>query len=153
MANLEAIEREMRSLGWWYQHLELPNGLQTGNGQEPGYNAKARWNFIAQRIAWMQNALVRALHRPAPVGYVRFYACAVRSNRVPTLWRVDAQAFPSRRKQGQCGRDWTPASAGVTEASDFWQENPKVNRRTSWVPVAGSSERQSSRRPPRESPR
>ncbi len=47
MGNLEAIEQEMRSLGWWYQHFELPNGLRTGNGQEPGYDAKARWNFIA----------------------------------------------------------------------------------------------------------
>ncbi len=50
MANLEAIEQEMRSLGWWYQHFELPNGLRTGNGQEPGYDAKARWNFIAPHV-------------------------------------------------------------------------------------------------------
>ncbi|HEU0008073.1 MAG TPA: DUF1698 domain-containing protein [Terriglobia bacterium] len=50
MANLEAIEQEMRSLGWWYQHFELPNGLRTGNGQEPGYDAKARWNLIEPHV-------------------------------------------------------------------------------------------------------
>ena len=50
MANLEALEQEMRSLGWWYQHFELPNGLRTGSGQEPGYDAKARWNFIAPHV-------------------------------------------------------------------------------------------------------
>jgi hypothetical protein len=33
MANLEAIEQELRSLGWWYQHFELPNGLR--NGERP----------------------------------------------------------------------------------------------------------------------
>lgn len=47
MKTKEAIEKEMRSLGWWYQHFEFPNGLRTGSGQEPGYDANARWNFIA----------------------------------------------------------------------------------------------------------
>ncbi len=46
MKTREMIEQEMRSLGWWYQHFEFPNGLRTGNGQEPGYDAKARWNFM-----------------------------------------------------------------------------------------------------------
>jgi tRNA (mo5U34)-methyltransferase len=48
--SLEAIQQEMDSLGWWYQHFEFPNGLRTGNGQEPGYDAKARWNFIAPHV-------------------------------------------------------------------------------------------------------
>ncbi len=47
MKTKEAIEQEMHSLGWWYQHFEFPNGLRTGSGQEPGYDANARWNFIA----------------------------------------------------------------------------------------------------------
>ncbi len=48
MADMESIEQEMRSLGWWYQHFELPNGLRTGKGE--GYDAKARWNLIAPHV-------------------------------------------------------------------------------------------------------
>jgi tRNA (mo5U34)-methyltransferase len=38
----------MRSLGWWYQHFDLPNGLRTGKGE--GYDAQARWNLIAPHV-------------------------------------------------------------------------------------------------------
>jgi hypothetical protein len=42
MKSFEEIEREMHSLGWWYQHFQFPNGLQTGDGREPGYDAQAQ---------------------------------------------------------------------------------------------------------------
>ena len=48
MADMESIEQEMRSLGWWYQHFDLPNGLRTGKGE--GYDALARWNLIAPHV-------------------------------------------------------------------------------------------------------
>jgi tRNA (mo5U34)-methyltransferase len=48
MADTASIEREMRSLGWWYQHFDLPNGLRTGKGE--GYDAQARWNLIAAHV-------------------------------------------------------------------------------------------------------
>src|SRR4249920_1359332 len=38
------IERELRSLGWWYQHFELPNGLWTSDGNPPSYDPRDRWN-------------------------------------------------------------------------------------------------------------
>jgi tRNA (mo5U34)-methyltransferase len=47
MKSNEEVEKEIRSLGWWYQHFAFPNGLRTGNGQEPGYDAEARWNLLA----------------------------------------------------------------------------------------------------------
>ena len=50
MKSVTEVEREMRSLGWWYQHFELPNKLRTGTGQEPGYDALNRWNFIAAHV-------------------------------------------------------------------------------------------------------
>jgi hypothetical protein len=40
----EEVEREMRSLGWWYQHFELPNGVWTGDGNPPAYDPHDRWN-------------------------------------------------------------------------------------------------------------
>jgi tRNA (mo5U34)-methyltransferase len=40
----EEVEREMRSLGWWYQHFELPNGVWTGDGNPPAYDPRDRWN-------------------------------------------------------------------------------------------------------------
>ena len=40
------FEKEMRSLGWWYQHFEFPNGVRTGAGTPPGYDARTRWAFI-----------------------------------------------------------------------------------------------------------
>jgi tRNA (mo5U34)-methyltransferase len=42
----EEVEREMQALGWWYQHFEFPNGVRTGTGREPGYDAMARWMLI-----------------------------------------------------------------------------------------------------------
>ena len=45
-SDIEAAERELDSLGWWYQHFELPNGLWTGEGQEPGYLPESRWRLI-----------------------------------------------------------------------------------------------------------
>lgn len=46
MKTREEVEREMQSLGWWYQHFAFPNGVRTGTGQEPGYDAETRWNLI-----------------------------------------------------------------------------------------------------------
>jgi tRNA (mo5U34)-methyltransferase len=40
----DEAEREMRSLGWWYQHFELPNGVWTGDGKPPAYDPRDRWN-------------------------------------------------------------------------------------------------------------
>ena len=44
--NASAFEKEMRSLGWWYQHFEFPNGVKTGDGTLQGYDARSRWSFI-----------------------------------------------------------------------------------------------------------
>jgi hypothetical protein len=41
-----AAPSELDSLGWWYQHFELPNGLWTGDGQEPSYLPELRWKMI-----------------------------------------------------------------------------------------------------------
>ena len=41
-----AFEKEFQSLGWWYQHFELPNGVKTGAGEPPGYDTRKRWSFI-----------------------------------------------------------------------------------------------------------
>ena len=46
MKTRDQVEEEMRSLGWWYQHFELPSGVRTGTGQEPGYDAMSRWKLI-----------------------------------------------------------------------------------------------------------
>ena len=40
------IEKEVRRLGWWYQHFELPCGVQTGNGTEPSYQPETRWKLL-----------------------------------------------------------------------------------------------------------
>ncbi len=45
----EAIE-ELETLGWWYQHFELPNGLWTGDGKEPGYLPQTRWQLIEKFV-------------------------------------------------------------------------------------------------------
>lgn len=37
-------------LGWWYQHFTLPNGVRTGDGQEPGYEPESRWNLFKNHI-------------------------------------------------------------------------------------------------------
>jgi tRNA (mo5U34)-methyltransferase len=42
----EAAQNELDSLGWWYQHFELPNGLWTGDGCEPGYLPQHRWELV-----------------------------------------------------------------------------------------------------------
>lgn len=44
--SLEEARRELESLGWWYQHFQLPNGLWTGDGAEPGYLPHTRWDLI-----------------------------------------------------------------------------------------------------------
>lgn len=36
----------MSALGWWYQHFAFPNGARTGDGEDPGYDAEARWALI-----------------------------------------------------------------------------------------------------------
>jgi tRNA (mo5U34)-methyltransferase len=42
----DEVAKQMLGLGWWYQHFQFPNGLRTGSGNEPGYDAEARWKFI-----------------------------------------------------------------------------------------------------------
>jgi tRNA (mo5U34)-methyltransferase len=39
-------EKEVRDLGWWYQHFELPGGVWTGRGQEPAYRPETRWRLF-----------------------------------------------------------------------------------------------------------
>jgi tRNA (mo5U34)-methyltransferase len=46
MDRRDEVEEQMESLGWWYQHFEFPNGIRTGDGQEPGYDANTRWKLI-----------------------------------------------------------------------------------------------------------
>jgi tRNA (mo5U34)-methyltransferase len=43
----QAALNELDSLGWWYQHFQLPNGLWTGDGAEPAYLPERRWEMIA----------------------------------------------------------------------------------------------------------
>ena len=43
-------EERIRSLGWWYQHFQFPNGVRTGSGQEPGYDVEARWNLLKAHV-------------------------------------------------------------------------------------------------------
>lgn len=42
----QAVLDELDSLGWWYQHFQLPNGLWTGDGREPAYLPERRWEMI-----------------------------------------------------------------------------------------------------------
>jgi tRNA (mo5U34)-methyltransferase len=49
-SDLDSVQRELDTLGWWYQHFELPNGLWTGDGQEPGYLPENRWRLIEPYI-------------------------------------------------------------------------------------------------------
>lgn len=42
----EEIQKEIRRLGWWYQHFELPGGVPTGNGQDPSYRPETRWKHL-----------------------------------------------------------------------------------------------------------
>lgn len=43
---IQAALDELDSLGWWYQHFQLPNGLWTGDGSEPAYLPQRRWELI-----------------------------------------------------------------------------------------------------------
>ncbi len=43
---IQAALNELDSLGWWYQHFELPGGLWTGDGREPAYLPQRRWEMI-----------------------------------------------------------------------------------------------------------
>src|SRR5258705_4515248 len=47
---MEEVLTELESLGWWYQHSQLPNGLWTGDRTEPSYEPKRRWDVIARFI-------------------------------------------------------------------------------------------------------
>lgn len=42
--------QKLQSLGWWYQHFTLPNGLRTGDGSEPAYNPEQRWALFEKYI-------------------------------------------------------------------------------------------------------
>lgn len=44
------IEAEVRALGWWYQHFELPSGVWTGNGEEPSYKPETRWKLFEPHV-------------------------------------------------------------------------------------------------------
>lgn len=45
-AGIQATMNELDSLGWWYQHFQLPNGLWTGDGGEPSYFPQRRCEMI-----------------------------------------------------------------------------------------------------------
>jgi tRNA (mo5U34)-methyltransferase len=42
----EQVEAEVRALGFWFQHIDLPCGVSTGNGEEPSYNPETRWRVF-----------------------------------------------------------------------------------------------------------
>lgn len=44
--NRAEVEKEVRALGWWYQHFELPCGVSTGGGREPSYQPETRWKLF-----------------------------------------------------------------------------------------------------------
>ena len=46
----QTVLDQLDSLGWWYQHFQLPNGLWTGDGVVPGYNPQVRWEMIAAHM-------------------------------------------------------------------------------------------------------
>lgn len=46
----EQVAQEVRALGWWYQHFQLPSGVWTGNGKEPAYRPETRWNLISAHV-------------------------------------------------------------------------------------------------------
>ena len=39
-------EKEVRALGWWYQHFDLPSGVFTGRGKGLGYRPEIRWELL-----------------------------------------------------------------------------------------------------------
>jgi len=44
-ASIQTTMNELDSLGWWYQHFQLPNGIWTGDGGEPAYFPQRRWEM------------------------------------------------------------------------------------------------------------
>src|ERR1019366_6165933 len=50
MKKTREVEREVRDLGWWYQHFQLPTGVWTGNGEDPAYKPETRWKIIERYI-------------------------------------------------------------------------------------------------------
>jgi tRNA (mo5U34)-methyltransferase len=42
----ERMAEEVRRLGWWYQHFELPGGVWTGDGRPPAYRPETRWRLF-----------------------------------------------------------------------------------------------------------
>jgi tRNA (mo5U34)-methyltransferase len=46
----EQVEREVRELGWWYHHFELPSGVWTGDGEPPAYDPNERWQLIEPHL-------------------------------------------------------------------------------------------------------
>jgi tRNA (mo5U34)-methyltransferase len=46
MQSTEQVEQAVRSLGWWYQHFQLPSGIWTGDGLEPAYSPEERWRLL-----------------------------------------------------------------------------------------------------------
>ena len=40
------VDKEVRALGWWYQHFSLPSGVFTGRGKGPGYRPETRWELL-----------------------------------------------------------------------------------------------------------
>ena len=40
------VEKQVRALGWWYQHFELPSGVFTGIGKDPAYRPETRWKLL-----------------------------------------------------------------------------------------------------------
>jgi tRNA (mo5U34)-methyltransferase len=44
------VAEQVRALGWWYQHFELPDGTWTGDGTPPAYYPEERWNAFAGHI-------------------------------------------------------------------------------------------------------
>lgn len=40
------VTKDVRKLGWWYQHFQLPSGVWTGSGREPSYQPEMRWKLI-----------------------------------------------------------------------------------------------------------
>lgn len=46
MDSVDRALNELDTLGWWYQHFQLPCGVWTGDGVEPGYLPERRWKVI-----------------------------------------------------------------------------------------------------------
>lgn len=44
------VQKKIVDLGWWYQHFELPNGINTGIDSGVGFNAESRWKIIESYV-------------------------------------------------------------------------------------------------------